>query len=177
MKLTRRAFLAVGAALGLAACGGGSDQADTDTDSEVEETAEEVAEVEPIVTETTYYDVFRLDWKEGLFGDVEVYTINTMDFSDSYAVLSPDGTFSFEINGVPYNGSISRGKETTHLYSGQDSKVTQLLFDGRDDATVGSVLIQGYYVESDGYPLIEMVTSVDGKQVYATFYLWEHVGE
>lgn len=109
-------------------------------------------------------------------GDVTVYTVNNMDFSGSYGVLQPDGTFNCEINGVPYNGVISLGKETTHLYSGQeDAKVTQLLFDGKSDATVGDVLIAGYAV--DGVLLIEMTTQVDKKTVMATFYLFESIGE
>lgn len=171
MELSRRAFLAIGALLALSGCGG-SNKEDKKKEKKDEEPE---TEPEPIVTETTYYDVFRCDWKEGILGDVVVYTIDNMDFSDSYAVLQPDGTFSFEINGVPYNGTISLGKKTHHLYSGQDSEVTQLLFDGKDDTTVGSVLIQGYYV--DEYPLIEMTTGVEGKQVFATFYLWKHIDE
>lgn len=175
MKLTRREFLAVGASLALSACGGSGDS-DTEP-SEQEEEAEpepEAPEQAQIVEDTTYYDVFRVDWKEGLFGDVEAYTSNTTDFSDSYAILQPDGLFSFEINGVPYNGSISLGNKTTHLYSGTDAEVTQLLFDGNDDTTVGSVLVQGYYVNDDKNLLIELTTDVDGKQVFATYYLWEH---
>ena len=174
MNLTRRAFLAAGASLALAACGGSSDAEKAEAPEQEAVEPEEEAPAQ-IVNKTTYYDVFRVDWRKGPFGDVEVYTANTMDFSGFYAGLEPDGTFSFDINGVPYNGSISLGKQTTHLYSGSDTEVTQLLFDGRDDATVGSVLIQGYTV--DGYILVEMITKVDGDQVYATFYLWEHQDE
>ena len=174
MKLIRREFFAIGAMLALSGCGSssGSKEKQEDATDPEQEQSEKLIEVD----ETTYYDVFRCDYQEGLFGDVTVYTSNTMDFGDSYAVLEPDGTFNFNINGVPYNGKISLGKETTHLYSGDsDAKVTQILFDGKVDTTVGSVLIQGYYV--DGYPLIEMITDVDGKQVFATFYLWKHVDE
>ena len=129
-----------------------------------------------IVDETTYYDVFRCDWRDGILGDVTVYTANTTDFSDSYAILQPDGTFNFVINDVVYNGSISLGGQTHHLYSGNsDATVTQLLFNGKDDATVGSVLIQGYTV--DDYLLIEMITDVDKKTVFATFYLWKHIDQ
>lgn len=174
MKLTRREFLAVGAALALSACGGGSSDSDSKESEKQEEPEQEAPEQVQIVDKTTYYDVFRVDWQEGVTGEVVAYTSNTMDFSDSYAVLEPDGTFNFDINGVPYNGTISLGNKTTHLYSGNDTEVTQLLFDGNTDTTVGSVLIQGYYVETDKFPLIEMITDVDGKQVFATFYLWEH---
>ena len=129
-----------------------------------------------IVDETTYYDVFRCDWRDGILGDVTVYTANTTDFSDSYAILQPDGTFNFVINDVVYNGSISLGGQTHHLYSGNsDATVTQLLFNGKDDTTVGNVLIQGYTVE--GYLLIEMTTRVDNKTVIATFYLWKHIDQ
>ncbi len=173
MKLTRREFLAVGASLVLSGCGGsGSDEATESEEAEPEEESARLIEV----ADTTYYDVFRCDWQEGLFGDVVLYTPDNMDFSNSYAALSPDGTFNFEINGVPYNGSISLGDKTKHLYSGDsNAEVTKLLFDGKEDTTVGSVLIQGYYV--DNYILIEMTTDVDDKTVIATFYLMEHVDE
>ena len=193
MDLTRRGFLLL-SLLTLSGCGGSKKDDDKDKDEkgkkkskkskkkqetknkETEKTEEKKEEPKQIVDETTYYDVFRCDWKEGVLGDVEVYTQNTQDFSDSYAVLDPDGTFNFEINGVPYNGHIELGEKTHHLYSGiEDAEVTQLLFDGREDTTVGAVLIQGYYV--DEYPLIEMITQMDGKTVFATFYLWKHVDE
>lgn len=142
----------------------------------VSSTTQDADKPTQIVDETTYYDVFRCDWRDGILGDVTVYTANTTDFSDSYAILQPDGTFNFVINGVVYNGKISLGRETSHLYSGNsNAKVTQLLFDGKEDTTVGDVLISGYTV--DGYLLIEMITTVDNKTVIATFYLWKHIDQ
>lgn len=165
MKLTRREFMTVGAMLALSGCGGGSKK----DDGAVEEAEE--SEPEPIVDEPTNYDVFRADVKKGLLGDVEGYTSNTMDFSGSYATLQPDGTFNFDIAGVVYNGTISLGDKTKHLYSGQDAEVTRLLFDGKTDTTVGSVLVEGYTV--DDYLLIEMTAKIDGEQNFITYYLWE----
>lgn len=139
-----------------------------------EETKEEA--IEQIVSETTNYDVIRADMREGFTGDVEVMTANTTDFGESYAILQPDGQFSFEIMGVPYNGTISLGEEKKHLYSGdENAKVTQLLFDESTDATVGDVLVEGCYV--DNYILIDLTTTVDGKFTQGTFYLSKHIDE
>lgn len=127
-----------------------------------------------IVTEQTRYDVFRCDYREGMFGKPQMVTQNTVDFSQDYADLSPDGSFSFSIQGVSYTTKISLGKKTKHLYSGdQEAEVTQLLFDGKDYAEVRDVYLEGYYV--DDYILLDMVTKVDGKKMYMTFYLWKHV--
>jgi hypothetical protein len=179
MQITRRGLLIAGAALALFSCT--RPRKKDDDAKEVEEVKEEATETEEepqpeqIVDELTYYDVFRVDVREGILGDTVAHTLNTVDFSDSYAMLSPDGTFNFEIKGVVYNGKISLGRQTKHLYSGQDTEVTQLLFDGKDDTTVGSVLISGYYYANLQHILIEMVTDVDGKMTFMTYYLWEHV--
>lgn len=198
MKLTRREFLSIGVSLALAGCGksGVEEEApktiennstidkvkantagpETDAEEEPEPQPSPESTEEHIVEETTYYDVFRADMREGIFGDVEVYTIDTADFSDYYAVLNPDGTFSFDIYGVNYNGSIELGETTKHLYSGiEDSEVTRVLFDGTDTATVGTVDIEGFYV--DNYFLIELMATVDGEFNDITFYLWKHVDE
>ena len=144
---------------------------------EEEKPKEEAPKEEPaqqIVTEQTHYDVFRCDYREGMFGEPQMVTQNTVDFSQDYADLSPDGSFSFSIQGVSYTTKISLGEKTKHLYSGdQEAEVTQLLFDGKDYAEVRDVYLEGYYV--DDYILLDMVTKVDGKKMYMTFYLWEHV--
>ena len=165
MRLTRREFMTVGAMLALSGCGGGSKKDD-------DEPVEDEPEPEQIVDETTYYEVFHIDVKKGVLGNVESYTADTMDVSDSYAIIQPDGTFNFDLSGVVYNGSISLGDKTKHFYSGiEDAEVTQLLFDGARDTTVGSVLVEGYTV--DDYLLIEMTAQVDGETNFMTYYLWE----
>ena len=144
---------------------------------EEEKQEEEKPKEEPaqqIVTEQTRYDVFRCDYREGMFGKPQMVTQNTVDFSQDYADLSPDGSFSFSIQGVSYTTKISLGEKTKHLYSGdQEAEVTQLLFDGKDHAEVRDVYLEGYYV--DDYILLDMDTKVDGKNMYMTFYLWKHV--
>ena len=129
-----------------------------------------------IVEETTYYDVIRCDYREGVTGDIEVRTLDTYDFSNDYAMLEPDGAFSFSVNGVDYTTKLTLGDATKHLYSGiEKAEVTQLLFDGSKYATVGTVDIEGFYV--DNYILLEMSTSVNGTFVDATYYLGEHIEE
>lgn len=162
MKLTRRGFLAIGAALALSGCGGSGGSAPKEEDKE--------AEKEPVVTELTNYAVYRVDMKHGITGTFEAYTENTVDFSGFYATITPEGNISFDINGVPFNGKVERGKETTTLYSGiEDTPATQLLIDGRDYGNVGSVDFEIYLVEAD--LLVDMTTSDDNGMVFANFYL------
>lgn len=190
------ATMALCLAISVGACGKStSSKKSEDTSAKIEQTeeqskeesaekteekpTEEAPKEEPaqqIVTEQTHYDVFRCDYREGVLGDTQVMTINTTDFSQDYADLSPDGSFSFNIEGVSYTTKISLGDKTTHLYSGTEgAEVTRILFDGEKTVTVGSVDIEGFYV--DNYILLEMVTQVNKKTTFATFYLWEHVDE
>lgn len=165
MKLTRRSFLAIGATLALAACGGGEDN-DT-TDAEMKEAE---SEPEPVVTETTNFAVYRCDLRHGITGDFEAITENTQDFSDSYAIITPEGNLSFEINGVTFNGTVERGDDAKTLYSGiEDYAATQLLIDGREYGNVGTVDFEAYLVDAD--LLIDMTTSDDDGMVFANFYL------
>lgn len=191
MYCTRKEFLALSAAIVLSGCG--SSRTSTADDADVEEVEEEKVEEEveeekpkedkkdeenpeQIVDEPTAYDVIRCDYKEGVTGDVQVKTVNTTDFSGYYATLDPDGAFSFSVSGVDYTTNLTLGKETHHLYSGtENAKVTQLLFDGDKYITVGTVDIEGFYV--DGYILLDMSTSVDGTFVDATYYLTKHIDE
>ena len=142
-----------------------------------EKPKEEAPKEEPaqqIVTEQTRYDVFRCDVKHGVLGDTVGVTNNTVDFSQDYADLSPDGSFSFSIQGVSYTTKISLGEKDHHTYSGiENYEVTRILFDGKDDITIGDVIVEGYYV--DDYILLEMITQVDHKTTFMTFYLWKHV--
>ena len=145
--------------------------------TEEEQPKEEAPKEEPaqqIVTEQTHYDVFRCDVRHGVLGDTEAVTNNTVDFSQDYADLSPDGSFSFSIQGVSYTTKISLGEKDHHLYSGtENAEVTRILFDGKKDVTIGDVIVEGYYV--DNYILLEMVTQVDHKTTFMTFYLQKHV--
>ena len=167
MRLTRRAFLMAGVSLALAGCGGGSDDAKTDDEDEVHE---EATQPDPIVAETTNFVVYRCDLKHGITGTFEAITENTQDFSDSYAIVTPEGNISFEINGVVYNGTIERGKETTTLYSGvEDYPATKLLLDGKEYGNVGTVDFEAFLVDAD--LLIDMTTSDDDGMVFANFYL------
>ena len=144
-----------------------------------EKSKEEAPKEEPaqqIVTEQTHYEVFRCDVRRGVFGDTEAVTNNTVDFSQDYADLSPDGSFSFNIEGVSYTTKISLGEKDHHLYGGdEDAEVTRILFDGKQDISVGDVVVEGYYV--DDYILLEMVTQVDKKTTFMTFYLWKAPAE
>lgn len=179
-------------AISLGACGSSSKPKSSESSSEkteqveekpkeetVEKKEEEAPKEEPaqqIVAEQTHYDVFRCDYREGVLGDTQVFTQNTTDFSQDYADLSPDGSFSFSIEGVSYTTKISLGDKDHHLYSGNESaEVTRILLDGQKTATVGSVDIEGYYV--DNYILLEMVTQVNHKTTFATYYLSKHVDE
>lgn len=165
MKLTRRSFLAIGATLALAACGGGEDNGTTDA-----EMKEAESEPEPVVTETTNFAVYRCDLRHGITGDFEAITENTQDFSDSYAIITPEGNLSFEINGVTFNGTVERGDDAKTLYSGiEDYAATQLLIDGREYGNVGTVDFEAYLVDAE--LLIDMTTSDDDGMVFANFYL------
>ena len=180
-----------GLALTLNGCGGKSTNDDGGKEDEEkkeskkskkkkkeEKKKEEQAEPRQIVDETTIYEVFRCDWKSGVLGDVEVYVKDSYDFGDSYAILDPDGTFNFVINGVTYNGHIELGDKAKHLYSGmKDAELTRILFEGKEYGNVGTVDFEGFYVEDGGYILIDMTTSVDGTFTSATYYLWKHVDE
>lgn len=183
MQLTRRGFVALGLTLALSGCGGSKKDEDKGEKKQSkkkkqEKKEEKKEEPKPIVDEQTTYEVFRCDWRSGVLGDVEVYTKDSEDFGGSYAILDPDGTFSFEINGVPYNGHVELGDKATHLYSGiEDYELTRILFDGKKYGNVGSVDFEGFYEESEGYILIDMTTDVDGKYTSATYYLWKHVDE
>lgn len=162
MELTRRQLLAMATALALSGCGGSDEDPGPVKDPE--------PEPEPIVAETTNYEAYRADVQRGITGTPEMVSELTHDFGADYAILQPDGLFSFEVNGVPYNGTVSRGRETTHLYGGvSDYPATQLLFDGRDDATVGSVGVSGFLV--DDQLQIVLTTTVDGTWTQACFYL------
>jgi hypothetical protein len=164
MKLTRRAFLAVAASTMLVACGGGKKE------TEEAEVVEEPAEVEPVVTELTNYAVYRCDYKRGILGDFEAITENTQDFSAFYATITPEGNLSFDINGVVFNGTVERGKQTKTLYSGiEDCEATQLMIDGRDHGNVGTVDFEMYLVDND--VLVDMTTSDDEGMIFANFYL------
>lgn len=163
MNLTRRAFLAAGASLALAACGGKSS-------NEAAAPAMEELAPEPVVAEITNYSVYRCDLRRGITGDFEAFTENTQDFSGFYASITPEGNLSFDINGVVFNGTVERGKQTKTLYSGiEDCEATQLLIDGRDYGNVGTVDFEAYLVDSD--LLIDMTTSDDEGMVFANFYL------
>ena len=185
MELTRRGFLLL-SLLTLGGCGDSSSSKKDEDEGEKEskkkskkgkkskKKQEEEKEPRQIVDETTYYEVFRCDWKEGVLGDVEVYVKDSYDFGDSYAMLDPDGTFNFEINGVPYNGHIELDGKAKHLYSGvKDYEFDRILFDGKEYGNVGTVDFEGFYEPNEGYILIDMTTSVDGKFTSATFYLWK----
>lgn len=167
MRLTRRAFLAIGASLALAGCGGGSSK----TEDEAADTEDEAAsEPGPVVTETTNYAVYRCDLRHGITGDFEAITENTQDFSGFYATITPEGNLSFDINGVTFNGSVERGGDAKTLYSGiEDYAATQLLIDGREYGNVGTVDFEAYLVDTD--LLIDMTTSDDDGMVFANFYL------
>lgn len=170
MRVTRREFLMLGATVALSGCGSSKSK------SKEKEEPKEEEKPKQIVEETTYYDVIRCDYREGVTGDIEVRTLDTYDFSNDYAMLEPDGAFSFSVNGVDYTTKLTLGDATKHLYSGiEDAEVTQLLFDGSKYATVGTVDIEGFYV--DNYILLEMSTSVNGTFVDATYYLGEHIEE
>ena len=102
-NMTRRGFIAAITLL-LAGCGNSKSASSTATVSSVTEetdTSSTTSDTSPVVTQeprqivdkTTNYDVLRCDWRDGVMGDVTVYTVNNMDFCGSYGVLQPDGTF------------------------------------------------------------------------------------
>lgn len=155
-----------GAALALSGCGSSSEKPE-----ETKEDAEEEApEAEPVVSELTNFEVYRVDLKHGITGDFEAITSNTQDFSGFYATITPEGNMSFDINGVPFNGTVERGEQTTTLYSGiEDSPATKLIIDGKDYGNVGTVDFEAYLVDDD--LLIDMTTSDDDGMVFANFYL------
>lgn len=154
--------MAMASALALSGCGGSSGSTEKDPEPE--------PEPEPVVAETTNFEVYRADVQEGVLGTPEMVSELTYDFSGDYAIMQPDGLFSFEIQGVPYNGKVSRGKETTHLYSGiKDYPATEMLFDGRSDDEVGNVLVSGYFVDDQLQVLL--TTDIDGTWTQACFYL------
>lgn len=171
MKLSRREFFALGAALTLAACGGSRDTEEDHADESPEaEVAPEVAP-EPLVDEQTTYEVFRVDIQHGVGGEVEVLTDAAL-FDGFYAELSPDGTFNFDINGVVFNGALTdSGKTMRHSYSGGTYDVEQLLLNGETFANVGTVDFEAYAI--DGYILVDMNTTVDGEWQDWMFYLWK----
>ena len=199
MKLTRREFFAVGTALALSACGGSGDEAPVEEEkksaktkdvktsdvktsdkSKTDESADDLEDATEEddssnlieVSDTTYYEVFRVDMRKGFLGDVEVYTQNTTDFGDYYAILYPDGTFNLCVFDHVYNGTISLGGPDHHLYSGMDdADVTRILFDGEKEANVGDTDIEGFYV--DGYILIRLPVTIDGTFTDMTFYFWK----
>lgn len=154
--------MAMASALALSGCGDSSGSSEKDPEPE--------PEPEPVVAETTNFEVYRADVQEGVLGTPEMVSELTYDFSGDYAIMQPDGLFSFEIQGVPYNGKVSRGKETTHLYSGiKDYPATEMLFDGRSDDEVGNVLVSGYFVDDQLQVLL--TTGIDGTWTQACFYL------
>jgi hypothetical protein len=147
-------------ALALTGCGGSSGSSEK----------EQEPEPEPVVAATTNYEVYRADVQQGVTGTPQMVSELTYDYSSDFAILQPDGAFSFEIQGVPYNGKVSRGRETTHLYSGiEDYPATEMLFEGRGDAEVGSVLVSGYFVDDQLQVLL--TTGIDGTWTQACFYL------
>lgn len=192
MRFTRREFVGLSAMFALSGCSSSKTETKKDEkeeepkieESKQEKPKEEQKQEEPkqeeqpqqIVTELTEYEVFRVDMRRGITGDVEVLTQNTTDFSGYYAILDPDNRFEMHIYDHDYNGHISLGDKTKHLYSGMDDyEVTRILFDGEQYANVGDTDIEGFYV--DNYILIDMVLQVEGKTTFMTFYLWKKVEE
>jgi len=174
MQITRRGLLIAGAALALFSCT--RPRKKDDDAKEVEEVKEEAAETEEepqpeqIVDELTNYVVYRVDIKHGITGTYEAMTENTQDFGGSYAVITPDSNFSFDINGVPFSGSVSVGEDTKTLYSGvEDYPAKRLLVNGNKFGNVGTVDFEVFLVDSD--ILVDMTTSDDDGMVFANFYL------
>ena len=136
-----------------------------------EKNDETKADETPLVTKPTKLSVFRVDYKVGMFGDMKSFDGGSDQYADWYATLDPEGHFSFDINGVAYTTTLSKGRTETHPFAGSDQQVNHLKLDGHDDLTVGGVLINAYQL-SDMY-LLEMMTQVDGKSTTYYFYLEE----
>lgn len=127
----------------------------------------------PLVTEETRYSVTRADVRRGVMGDTVALDGGSERYADFYAIAQPDGSFSFDINGVAYNTKVTKGEQVNHIYSGQEQKVTQLLLDGKTTATVGTVGVEAFCV--DDVILVDLSAREDGQYTQYTFYLMKAI--
>ena len=178
MKLSKRATGAIVALLvvgGIATCAtSNSPSSQTEKREQAAQTEKaEETKVEPVVSKTTNYEVYRADVRRGVTGNFESVTQNTRDFSGFYATITDDGSMSFEIDGVTFNGKVERGDKTKTLYSGiQDYEATQLLIDGKRYGNAGTVDFEAFLVDQD--VLIDMTKDEKGEgMVFVNYYLHE----
>ena len=130
---------------------------------------EQTVDQTPVVDKETHYEVTRVDVRRGILGNTVALDGGSEQYAGWGATMLPDGTLSFDINGVAYTTKATKGEKVEHTYSGQTQKITQLLLDGKTSQMVGSVEVEAYAV--DGSLLIDLTGQEDGKRTRHTFYL------
>ena len=139
------------------------------TPKQPEPAPQEQRREEPPVSKDTTYEVTRVDVRRGALGDTVALDGGSEQYAAYTADMKADGTLTFDIYGVQLTAKATRGDEANHIYSGQETKVTQLKLDGENSKTVGTVFVSVFQVD-EGL-LVDLTGREDGQLTTYTFYL------
>jgi len=171
MKIVVKRGLGCGTILALVLAVGmvGSCVTSAFTPKQPEPAQQEQGSDEPPVSKDTRYEVTRVDVRRGALGDTVALDGGSEQYAAYTAEMKADGTLTFDIYGVQLTAKATKGDEANHVYSGQETKVTQLKLDGEDSKTVGNVFVSVFQVD-EGL-LVDLTGREDGQLTCYTFYL------